>query len=96
MRGRVWRYEGTFDGTVMFQLVTYAEKPDGTLEQIAVTSFEPRDTRGEKQGATSLNRKIDFPKRVTHLRFRIEAVFNGNLWIEQPILTAEPTTRSKQ
>ena len=92
MRGRVWRDEA-FDGTVMFLLVTYAEKEDGTLEQVAVHSFEPRNTKGEKQGAFSLSRKIDFPKRVTHLRFRVEATFKGMLEIEQPVLTAEQTVR---
>ena len=92
MRGRVRRNDD-FEGTVMFQLVTYEEKPDGTLEQIAVNSFEPRDTRGEPPGAFSLNRKIDFSKRVTHLRFRVEATFKGLLGIEQPVLTAEETAR---
>ena len=93
MRGRVWR-SGNFDGTVMFQLVTYAEKPDGTLEH-AVSGFEVRNTRGEPPGALSISRKIEFPKRVTHLRFRIETTFKGVLEIEQPVLTAE-TIRSNK
>jgi len=94
MRGRVWR-GNDFEGTVIFQLVTYAEKPDGALEQVAVNGFEVRDTRGEPPGAFSLNRKIEFPKRVTHLRFRIETTFKGVLEIEQPVLTAE-TIRSNK
>jgi predicted phosphodiesterase len=83
MRGRVWRGDD-FDGTVIFQLVTYAEKDDGTLGQVAVKSLDIRDTR---------NLKIDFPKRVTHLRFRAEATFKGVLEMEQPVLTAETTAR---
>jgi hypothetical protein len=93
MHGRMWRNEGRFIGTVMFQLVTYAEKDDGTLEQVAVNSFDARSMRGEPDGILGRNRKIDFPKRVTHLRFRVEATFWGVLELEQPVLTAEPTVR---
>lgn len=92
MRGRAWRDE-RFDGVVMCQLVTYEEKTDGTFEQVAVTPFEVRYAKGH--GTLSINRKVTFPKRVTHLRFRIEATFNGVLEIEQPVLTAE-TIRDKK
>jgi len=95
MRGRVRRGED-FDGAVVFQIVTYVEKDDGTLEQVAVNGFEVRDTRGEAKDTFSLNRKVEFPKRVTHLRFRIETTFKGILMIEQPVLTAEQTTKGKK
>jgi len=91
MRGRVQKP----DGSVMFQLITYAEQEDGTLEQIAVNSFEPRDTRGEPSGTFSLNRKINIPVRTTHLRFCIETPRMYSFEIEQPVLTAE-TTRGKK
>jgi len=94
MRGRVRHGDG-FDGTVMFQLVTVEAKPDGTMEQVAMSSYEPRDTRGGPPGTFSLNRKIDFPKRVTHLRFRVEATSRGTLEIEQPFLTAEQAAKKK-
>jgi len=95
MRGRVRRSED-FEGTVIFQLVTYSEKPDGTLEQVAVNGFEVRDTRGEEKDTFSINRKVELPKRVTHLRFRIETTFKGALYVEQPFLTAEQTARGKK
>ena len=36
--------------------------------------------------AAALNRKIDLSKRVTHVRFRVDADFDGTLEIEQPTL----------
>jgi len=94
MQGRVRRDEG-FDGMVIFQLMAYEEKADGTMEQVAVNGFEVRNIRGEPHGALSISRKVEFPKRVTHLRFRIETTFKGVLEIEQPVLTAE-TIRSNK
>jgi len=95
MRGRVRRGEG-FGGTVLLQLVAYAAGADGPLEQVAVSSYEPRATKGEPPGALGLSRKIDLPKRATHLRFRAEATFKGVLELEQPSLTAETPARDRK
>ncbi|MCL2103618.1 MAG: metallophosphatase family protein [Kiritimatiellaeota bacterium] len=89
IRGRVFHPEHP----VLFLLVTYAEKDDGTLEQLATDNFEVRNTRGERPNTFSINRKVNFSKRVTHLQFRAEARFKGGLVIEQPVLTAEETVR---
>ena len=45
--------------------------------------------------AASLNRKIPLSKRVTHVRFRIEADFDGTLEIDQPALTADADAPKK-
>ena len=95
MQGRVRRDEG-FDGTVMFHLVAEAEGADGTFEQVSLNSFEARPVKGEPSGTLGLSRKVEFPKRVTHLRLRMEATFKGVLMIEQPSLTAEQSSRGKK
>ena len=87
LRGQI-RKSDAFSGTVLYQLITYATQPDDTLSQVAVTSFEVRDSKRKMSTpAAALNRKIDLGKRVTHVRFRIEADFDGTLELEQPTLT---------
>ena len=87
LRGQI-RKSDTFSGTVLYQLVTYATLPGGTLEQVATPSFDLRDSkRKSATPAASLNRKIELGKRVTHVRFRMEADFDGVLELEQPTLT---------
>ena len=54
-------------------------------------SFEVRDSKRKTQTLTgTLNRKVDLGKTVSHVRFRIDAAFNGTLEIEQPQLAGEP------
>ena len=83
--GRIVKSEG-FAGTVFFQLVSYATRPDGTLEKGTTKSFE---VGGGKSAAAGLSRKIELSKATTHVRFRIEAEFAGALEIKQPALTAD-------
>lgn len=87
LRGQVRRLDD-FTGAVFFQLATYTTQPDDSLLLGATHSFEVRDTQGKPAEAAALSRKIPtLPKRVTHVRFRVEADFAGTLEIEQPSLT---------
>ena len=88
VQGRIRRSDD-FNGTAMFNVSQLAKKEDGPLEQLATSSFEVRDTRGETTGGLSLNRKIPLNKRTTHIRFAIVTTFKGTLDIEQPRLMEE-------
>jgi predicted phosphodiesterase len=88
LRGQI-RKSDAFSGTVFYQLATYTSLPDGTLEQVAVTSLEVRSSkRKASANEAALNRKIELGKRVTHVRFRVEAEFDGTLELGQPTLAA--------
>ena len=90
LRGRIRKPEA-FSGTVFYQLVTYTTEQDGTLALGSTHSFEVRDSKRKTQTLTgTLNRKVDLGKTVSHVRFRIDAAFNGTLEIEQPQLAGEP------
>ncbi len=90
LRGRI-RKPGVFSGTVFYQLVTYTTESDGTLALGSTHSFEVRDNKRKAPIPTgTLNRKIELGKTVSHVRFRIEASFDGTLEIEQPLLAGEP------
>lgn len=93
LRGQI-RKSDAFSGTVFYQLVTYAPRPDDTLAQGATYSYEVRNTTQRKSPtpAAALSRKIDLSKRATHVRFRVEADFDGTLELEQPTLTAAADT----
>jgi predicted phosphodiesterase len=87
LRGKAHKSEG-FAGTVFFQLVTYEKQSDDALVQLAANSFEVRDARRKAAApAAALSRKIELSKRVTHVRFRVEADFDGAVELEQPTLT---------
>jgi hypothetical protein len=86
LSGRVRKSEG-FSGTVFYQLVTYAQQPDAALRQSATHSFEVRAGKG-KSPLSSLSRKVELGKNTSHVRFRVEAAFEGTLEIEQPQLSA--------
>jgi len=89
LSGRVRKSEA-FDGSVFYQVAAYAARPDGAPEQIRADSFEVRNERRKSAvQAASLNRKVDLPRRTTHVRFRIEAAFVGTLEIEQPRLAGD-------
>ncbi len=88
LSGRAHRLDG-FAGSVLFQLVTYTTGPDGKPQQDATESFEARDTKRKGAVAASLSRKIDLPRRVTHVRLRIVADFSGTLELDRPLLTGE-------
>lgn len=87
LRGRLHKFAG-FSGTVFFQLLTYGTRPDQTQEQRSVISYEVRGARSLTDSAGAINRKIDLPKGTTHVRFRLEADFDGTLELEQPALAA--------
>jgi len=91
LEGRILKSDG-FSGTVFFQLVAYATQPDGTLAKGTTKSFE---VGGNKTAAAGLSRKIELSKATSHVRFRIEAEFDGTLEIKQPALTAN-TPRASQ
>jgi predicted phosphodiesterase len=88
LQGRLRRTDA-FSGTVFYQLVTYTTGADGTPVQRSVQPFEMR-TAKRKLSTPGAERDvaIKLGKQLTHLRFRIEADFEGTLEIEQPRLTA--------
>ena len=89
LRGRIRKPEA-FSGTVFYQLVTYTTESDGTLALGSTHSFEVRDSKRKTPTLTgALNRKVELGKTVSHVRFRIEATFDGTLEIEQPQLAGE-------
>ncbi len=86
VRGKLRREEGVA-GTAFFQIITYATLPDQTQEPRTTISHEIRGGRGAAAGHGALNRKITLPRNTTHVRFRMEAEFDGVLELEQPSLT---------
>lgn len=88
LRGRICKSED-FSGTVFYQLVTYIQQPDGALKQSATLSHEVRGSKA-KSPFSSLSRKLELGKNVSHVRFRVDAAFSGTLEIEQPQLCALP------
>ena len=87
LRGRLHRLDG-FSGTVFFQLAAYATRPDQAQEQRAVFSHEVRGSKSRSDSLGSLSRKIDLPAGTTHVRFRMDADFDGTIELEQPSLAA--------
>ena len=89
MRGRIRKPE-PFSGTVFYQVVLYTTAPDGSQHQVNMEPFEMRSTKRKlSPPGAERNVSIKLSKRITHLRFRIEANFTGTLEIEQPFLTAD-------
>lgn len=89
LQGQIRKNE-TFKGTVFYQIISCAPRKEGTPMPVRTESFEVRATRRRATGpAGALNRKVTLPKSATHVRFRIDAVFDGSLEIEQPVLTDE-------
>lgn len=86
LRGRIRKPE-PFSGTVFYQLLSYTANPDGSLGQTRTDSFELR-TAKRKLSPPGAERDVGvrIARNVTHVRFRIEAVFDGTLEIEQPCL----------
>ena len=89
LRGRIYKPE-PFSGTVFCQLLTYTSDPDGSLKQGRGESYELR-TAKRKSTTPSADRdvRIRLAKNVTHVRFRIEAAFDGTLEIAQPYLAGD-------
>jgi len=89
LQGHV-RKSDTFSGTVFYQLIAYTTERDGSLALGSTQSFEVRAIKRKASAQNvSLNRKVDLGKNVSHVRFRIEAAFDGTLEIGQPQLTGE-------
>jgi len=86
LRGRIRKPE-PFSGTVFYQLITYTTSPDGSLQQDRVDTYEMRASK-RKLSPPGAERdvRIRLARHVTHVRFRLEAVFEGTLEIEQPCL----------
>lgn len=83
------RKSDAFAGSVFYQLVTYSTQPDGSQLEVATYGFEVRDTKHKlTTPGAALSRKIQLTKPVTHVRFRVEADFDGTLELEQPTLTS--------
>ena len=89
LRGRL-RRPGAFDGTVIYQIAIYGTAPDGTPVQQSVHPFEMRNAK-RKLSTPGAERdvSIKLSKQTTHVRFRVEADFEGLIEIEQPQLVAE-------
>jgi predicted phosphodiesterase len=89
MRGRLRKHAG-FDGTVLYQLVTYKRGHDGEPVQHKVDPFEMRTSRRKlTPPGAERDVRIKIPQSVSHARFRIEADFTGVLELEQPYLAVE-------
>jgi len=89
LRGRIRKPE-LFAGTVFYQIVTYVAGPDGSPVPRKTEPFEMR-TAKRKVSTPSADRDVSIPltRQITHVRFRIEADFEGTLEIEQPQLTGD-------
>jgi predicted phosphodiesterase len=90
LAGRAHRLDG-FAGSVLFQLVTYVAGPDGRPQQDATERFEARDAKRKGAATVSLSRKIEIPRRATHVKVRVEAAFTGALELDRPLLAGEDT-----
>ena len=89
MRGRL-RKHASFDGTVLYQLVTYKRGRDGEPVQHKVDPFEMRTSRRKlTPPGAERDVRVKIPQSVSHARFRIEADFVGMLELEQPYLAVE-------
>jgi len=84
------RKPGPFEGSATIQLVTYTRLPHDLLQRGRTEQYELRTTRRRlvPPGAER-NVRIRLGRAVTHVRFRVEATFDGVLEIEQPALRAE-------
>lgn len=89
LRGQI-RKPDPFNGTVFYQFVTYTTAQDGSPVQRKTDAFEMRTSK-QKLSPPGADRNVRIPlgKQITHVRFRIEADFEGTLEIEQPKLTGE-------
>lgn len=89
LRGRIRRLDN-FSGTVFYQLVTYTTGPDGIPRQQHTKQFELHGSK-RKLSPPGAERDVSIPLalQITHVRFRIDASFEGMLEIEQPYLLGE-------
>jgi len=94
LAGRAHRLEN-FDGSVLYHLVTYSPGPDGRPREDATERFEARAVKRKGDSAVSLSRKIELPRRVTHVRVRIVAEFAGAIELDRPQLTGEDGRASR-
>jgi len=86
LRGRIRKSE-PFSGTVFYQLLSYTASPDGSLRQSRVDAYEMRTSKRKlSPPAAERDVGIRLVRPVTHVRFCIEAAFDGTLEIEQPCL----------
>ena len=92
MRGRLRKHAG-FNGTVLYQLVTYKRGRDGEPVKHKVEPFEMRTAR-RKLAPPGAERdvRVKIPQSVSHARFRVAADFAGVLELEQPYLAGELKT----
>ena len=88
MVGRMQKGTG-FDGAVSIACVAFVEQADGKLEQLATVQHEIRNAKSAlKDGIFSVNRKIDLPRRATHVRVELNGRFNGVCELFAPQLSA--------
>lgn len=88
MVGRMQKGAG-FDGAVSMACVAFAEQPDGKLEQIATVQHEIRNAKSAvKEGIFSVNRKVDLPRRATHIRVELNGRFSGTCTLFAPQVSA--------
>lgn len=85
------RKPGPFAGSATVQLVTYTRLPHDLLQRGRTEQYELRTARRRlAPPGAERNVRIRLGRAVTHVRFRVEATFDGVLEIEQPSLRAEP------
>jgi predicted phosphodiesterase len=89
LAGRV-RKPPPFSGTAFYHLVTYTHAPGAPPVQHGVHPFEMRTSRRAlSPPGAERDVGIKLGKAITHVRFTLEADFQGTLEIEQPRLTAD-------
>ncbi len=94
LKGRIRKHD-SFAGHVTYQVLTYTQTTSNTLTHTRTFHYDMRSSRQRLTPlAADRNVKIPISAHVTHVQFRVEAAFIGQLEIEQPILTEEPTRRT--
>lgn len=92
LRGRLRKHAG-FNGTVLYQVVTYKRGHDGEPVKHKVEPFEMHTARRRlSPPGAERDVSVKIPKSVSHARFRVDADFAGVLELEQPYLAGEMKT----
>jgi hypothetical protein len=84
--GRVRKLEN-YNGTVAYELQSYAEQPDGEMRDVDLISYTVKDSRKKDSNVAEINRQFILKHNPTHFRFRVKSRFNGTLEIFQPCLS---------
>lgn len=84
------RKPDSFNGTVVYQVITYSTDANGNYHQQALHPFEMRSAKKRlTPPGAERNVGIRLNRQTTHLRLRIECDFSGQLEIEQPAIVAD-------